>query len=188
MSSKWARPDARHSRRERVLAGPVVLVLVVLSAGVAARARGQEAAAAPADLRLEWLENGAHLRDAAPLRGEVGETKRVSYLLSNVGGDDTFAAILSVRTTLGPQGRPRRLEPGPEAGEAWRQELALPLAAGLREVCIEVRLQTLQASDAPDPNTEDNSLCRRVLVETGESRGSQPVIPGVPLAKVRGAR
>lgn len=126
----------------------------------------------PPDLRLEWLEGGRPTREAGPVSGAAGETLRLPYQLRNVGGGEAFAAVLSVRTTLGPLGRAERLQPGPDAGEEVPLWLDLPLARGMREVCVEVRLQTLDAGDPGDPNRTDNRLCRKVEVEPDKEQES----------------
>ncbi|MEZ5332610.1 MAG: hypothetical protein R2991_11280 [Thermoanaerobaculia bacterium] len=130
------------------------------------------AASSPPDLRLEWLEAGRPTREAGSVSGTAGETLRLPYQLRNIGGADAFAAVLSVRTTLGPLGRAERFQPGPDAGEEVPLWLALPLARGMREVCVEVRLQTLDADDPGDPNRTDNRLCRKVSVEPDKEQES----------------
>lgn len=125
---------------------------------------------APPDLRLEWQIGGQYTRVAPPLVGAAGSTVTLVYRLRNVGGSDAFAAILSTFTALGPQGRVVRLRPGPGAGLAFERTLDLPLAAGMREVCIETRLQTLGDNEPRDPNPGDNTVCRRVSVR--EAPGS----------------
>jgi hypothetical protein len=95
----------------------------------------------------------------------------VDYLLRNVGGAAAWAVLVSAATTLGPVGTPARLQPGPGAGEGVRRRLALALAEGQREVCVEARLQTLNADDPGDPEPADNRRCRAIVVAAGEEGG-----------------
>jgi hypothetical protein len=46
-----------------------------------------------------------------------------------------------------------------------RQRLDLPLAVGMREVCVEARLQNLAEDDPPDPEPANNRRCRRLDVD-----------------------
>jgi hypothetical protein len=126
------------------------------------------AVVAPPDLRLEWVEAGHTTREAAPVSGRPGETLRLPYQIRNVGGSDAFAVIVAAYTTLGPLGQAERLQPGPRAGQDTPRQLTLPLARGMREVCLDVHLQTLNVSDPQDPNPSDNRLCRRVDVTPGD--------------------
>jgi hypothetical protein len=115
-------------------------------------------------LRLEW--GGTE----TSIDGRTGETVELSFRLRNVGGQDAFAALLSASTALGPQGSPQRLQPGPRAGESLTRKLLLPLAEGMREVCIDASLQNLRAEDPADPNPGDNRICRAVKVKARETR------------------
>ncbi|MDA8019112.1 MAG: hypothetical protein MPN21_16860 [Thermoanaerobaculia bacterium] len=135
----------------------LVLLTCIASLGVGA----QEAAP---DLRLEWQVDGRFARSAPPLRGVAGSTQTLRYRIRNIGGSDAFAAILAFYTTLGRRGRDVRIQPGPDAGRSFEQEMTLPLASGMREVCIEARLQTVADDDPRDPNPSDNRVCRRVEV------------------------
>ncbi len=116
------------------------------------------AESAPSDLRLEWV-------DTLPVvEGTAGATIELKYLLRNLGGRDAFAVILKSHTSLGPAGAPLRLQPGPAAGRAMERKLALPLAIGMRELCIEASLQNRQSDEPADPNLRDNRICRAVRV------------------------
>jgi hypothetical protein len=145
----------RHTRQRRAAAAGIAGLLALSAA----------APAAP-DLRLEWLDAGSGTRDMGPVTGRAGETVRVPYQIRNVGGSAAFAIIVAAHTTLGPLGRPERLQPGPKAGEDMSRSLVLPLARGVREVCLDVRLQTRNVDDAQDRNPSDNGLCRRVEVSS----------------------
>lgn len=143
-------------------------------------------AAASADLRLEWLLEERPTRKAPVIEGSAGEVILLPYRVRNVGGRDAFALVIRADTALGAVGAPERLEPGPEAGEAVQRSLALPLAAGMRELCLEARLQNRRAEDPPDPNTEDNRICRRVEVEHSLGAGRSLAGRAVPLRATLG--
>lgn len=121
---------------------------------------------APADLRLEWLVAGRPAAgEAGPIRGREGETVTVPYRLRNVGGADAFAVILEARTALGRSGAPERLQPGPAAGAKTDRTLRVAVATGMRELCIDARLQTVEAGGGGDPNRDDNRICRRIEID-----------------------
>lgn len=125
---------------------------------------GLAAEARPPDLRLEWAPGGP-AASAEPLRGRPGETVRVDYRLRNVGGSDAFVAVVEARTALGPVGGPQRLQPGPAAGATIERRLSLALATGMRELCVDARLQTVEPEEPGDPNQRDNRICREVEIE-----------------------
>ena len=134
------------------------------------------AAPPPPDLRLEWRLAEAYSRKAPPISGIAGSTVTLRYRLRNVGGSNAFAAVIASHTALGRQGRSIRLRPGPKAGRAFERTLDLPLAVGIREICIEARLQTIGANEPRDPHPEDNTLCRRITVH--KTPDSEPRIAG----------
>jgi hypothetical protein len=127
----------------------------------------------PPDLRVEWVSGASTTREGEVIRGSAGETRRLEYRVRNVGGTEVFAVILSARTALGPLVRPARVQPGPQPGRHLRRALDLPLAEGMREVCIEAVLQTRDAEDPHDPNPKDNRLCRRVEVTEEQDHGDR---------------
>jgi hypothetical protein len=57
------------------------------------------------------------------------------------------------------------VQPGPAAGKALTNHFNLPLAEGMREVCVDVHLQNVSAEDPPDPNPADNRICRAVQIK-----------------------
>lgn len=150
----------------------VPAVLLALLAPLPGRA--SSAVDAPPDLRLEWVIDGRSSRVANPLQGVVGEVVRLDYQLRNVGGAPAFAAVLSATTTLGPLSGSQRVQPGPKPGESMRRSLRLTLVIGVRQVCIQARLQTVRATEAGDPNPEDNLLCRHVIVKDRDNAASPP--------------
>lgn len=123
---------------------------------------------APADLRLEWPGG---TREREPLRGRAGESVRVPYVVRNVGGRDAFAAILTSHTALGRLHPDERVRPGPAAGRHLDRQVRMALAEGMRELCLEVRLQTLRADDPPESNREDNRLCCPIEIEPESGKG-----------------
>ncbi|MCH9647904.1 MAG: hypothetical protein K0U98_06670 [Deltaproteobacteria bacterium] len=141
-----------------------------------------------ADLRLEWAEGrggegpSGSLGGSSPQGGEIhgteGEAVSVAYRLRNIGGSNAFAAVVESWTALGREGRPLRLQPGPAAGEIQKRHLELALASGMRELCVEVRLQTLEAGSPGDPNPKDNRICRRVIVQPSPEAHSPPQTEG----------
>lgn len=131
-------------------------------------------AEAPPNLRLEWLEDGRPTTETEPIGGETGETLRLPYQVRNIGGNRAYAVLLKAYTTLGPLGKPERLQPGPRAGEELLRWVDLPVSRGTREICLEARLQTLDADDPQDPDPSDNRLCRRVTVASAEGTGRKP--------------
>lgn len=172
--------DAGH-RLTRIVAATVLLV---------SGAGASLAVDAPPDLRLEWLVHGHPTTTAGPVSGRAGVTLRLAYQLRNVGGSQAFAVEISAYTTLGSLGEPQRVEPGPRAGEEMPRWLDLPLARGMREVCLIARLQTLNEDDPRDPNPADNRLCRSVRVDPDPSKGSKNtsgIRAGFPSVTGRGA-
>lgn len=168
---------SREHRPNERTAGPAAALAVALTWGVLAvsgltAAHAEADGRTPPDLRLEWRVDGASDSAAAPaVRGREGETVEVSYRLRNVGGSDAFAVVLEARTALGPVGRPVRLQPGPAAGAAADRTHRLAIAAGMRELCIDARLQTLEPDHPGDPSNHDNRICRPVEVtRAGGSR------------------
>lgn len=158
--------------RRPLLAPTVIACSLAVFAGAPAIATASAASARPPDLRLEWSVAGRVTgATAEPVRGRRGETVDVSYRLRNVGGTDAFAAILEARTALGPAADRERLQPGPAAGAAIDRTLALALATGMRELCIDARLQTVEPEDAGDANPRDNRICRKVEIEAGSGAG-----------------
>lgn len=152
----------------RARPGTVALVLALAGYGFGPLPAALAASTPPADLRLEWA--GAE----APIAGRAGETVRLRFRLRNVGGDGAFAAVLAAATALGPQGAPERIQPGPGAGESLARSLRLPLAEGMRELCIDAALQRPRPEDPGDPNLGDNRICRPVRVRAagdGAERG-----------------
>lgn len=137
----------------------------------------------PADLRLEWARgkgaegSGSSFR-ASDIEGAEGETVSVAYRLRNIGGSNAFAAVIESWTALGREGRPLRLQPGPVAGEIQERHLELALASGMRELCLEVRLQNLEAGSPGDPNPKNNRICRRVIVQRSPEAHSLPQTQG----------
>jgi hypothetical protein len=161
-----------------MLAGPLrgstACGATAASAVEPSRVKPAEAAVAPPpDLRVEWVSSGAPTREGEPVRGKAGEVRRLEYQVRNVGGADAFAIILAAQTALGPFGKPVRIEPGPQPGRLLRRTLELPLAEGMREVCIEAALQTSNADDPHDPNPQDNRLCRRVEIRKEADHGDR---------------
>jgi hypothetical protein len=116
------------------------------------------------DLRLEWLHEGRARTQAPPLEGRSGERLEVSYRLGNSGDRDAFAVILRAFTALGPQGTPERVEPGPAVSQQIDRTVTIVLSEGMRELCLEARLQNRSAGDPPDPRPHDNRICRRIQV------------------------
>ena len=139
----------------RKIAIPLAALLVCTAAG---------GTKAPADLRLQWADNGS------ALDGKAGDTIDVRFALRNVGGSDAFAVILKTHTTLGPYGQSARLQPGPRAGESLDRRVSLPLATGMKELCVEASLQTVALDEPRDPNLGDNRICRAVTVTSRAPR------------------
>jgi hypothetical protein len=168
---------SREHRPSELTSAPAAALAAALAWGVLAAAGlapadASAAAASPPDLRLEWLVEGkAVTAGAPPVRAREGETVEIPYRLRNVGGADAFAAVLEARTALGPVGKPVRVQPGPAAGVAADRTLRLAVAAGMRELCIDARLQTLEPDQPGDPNGHDNRICRPVeATKAGGSR------------------
>lgn len=130
-----------------------------------------DAAEAPPDLYVEWIVNGRGVTDAPPITGRSGETVELAYRIRNVGGRDAFSAVITAQTALGRIAPPRRIQPGPRAGAAFDRTLSMALARGMRELCIEVALQNLDAEDPEDPEPGNNRRCRRVETPTNEPGG-----------------
>jgi hypothetical protein len=120
------------------------------------------------DLRLEWLEAGRARAQAPPLEGRSGERITVAYRLGNSGDRDAFAVILQAFTALGPYGSAERVEPGPATNQRIDRALTLVLSEGMRELCLEARLQNRSAGDPSDPRPHDNRICRRIQVHPPE--------------------
>lgn len=129
---------------------------------------------APADLYLEWIVEGRGVSEGPAIEGDGGTTIRVEYRVRNVGGRDAFAVVASAHTALGRVGPPRRFEPGPRAGRGLAGTLTFALAEGMRELCLEVRLQNLEADEPEDPEPSNNRRCRPVRVERppADARGT----------------
>lgn len=121
-----------------------------------------DAAEPPPDLHLEWIVNGRAVTDAPPITGRSGETVELAYRIRNVGGRDAFSVVITAQTALGRIAAPRRIHPGPRAGAAFDRTLKMALARGMRELCVEVALQNLNAEDPGDPEPANNRRCRRV--------------------------
>jgi hypothetical protein len=152
-------------RHQRTTAVAIALGLGIPALWPLGRHPVQAQEGRPPDLRLEWLAGGAPVTGAtAAVRARAGETVTVPYRLRNVGGSDAFTAILEARTALGRTGPPERLQPGPAAGSASDRSLTLAVADGMRELCLDARLQTLEPQDPGDPNPRDNRICRPVEV------------------------
>ena len=115
------------------------------------------AAPPPADLRVLWSDKGGDLE------GDAGATVPIAYTIRNVGGRDAFSVVIRTTTALGPAA-PVRLQPGPAAGATFERTGAISLALGMRELCIDVTLQNVSVEDPPDPNLNDNRICRGVKV------------------------
>ncbi|MEM7049954.1 MAG: hypothetical protein AAF604_09845 [Acidobacteriota bacterium] len=124
----------------------------------------------PPDLRLEWRLGDRTSRRAPAVQGRPGEVVTLPYVLRNVGGQAAHGVVIEAFTQLGPVGASKRLRPGPRPGQEVARRLDLPLARGVREVCIVVRLQTLEIEDPRDPHPDDNRLCRPVAIATGADR------------------
>lgn len=136
-----------------------VAALGLAGLGLAATSALPAGVGPTADVRLEW---------SAPepaIEGPAGETVQLRFRVRNVGGQAAYAVVLTISTALGPQGAPQRIQPGPGAGESVSRTLALPLAEGMRELCIDALLQNLRAEDPADPNPGDNRICRVVRVQ-----------------------
>jgi hypothetical protein len=128
-----------------------------------------DATGPPPDLYLEWIVNGRAVTDAPPITGASGETVELAYRIRNVGGRDAFCVVITAQTALGRVSPPRRIQPGPKAGAAFDRTLSMALARGMRELCVEVALQNLDAEDPEDPEPANNRRCRRV--QTNETAG-----------------
>lgn len=137
------------------------VAVTIAVAALAAIPCGAEGAPPPPDLRLEW-------KSASPIEGRSGQVVLVPYRLRNIGGAHAFASILRVHTTLGPYDAAERIQPGPKAGQTIDRAINLALAVGIREVCVEVTLQTLAADERGDPNLKDNRVCAPVKVTASE--------------------
>ena len=149
----------REPRRRSALVVAAALLLIAASSPPA-----------PPDLRLSWVDGRGSRPGGSPLRGSPGRTIRLRYQVRNVGGSDAFAVVVSAATALGPIGLPMRFEPGPDAGARIDGVLDLALADGMREVCLEARLQTVRPEDPGDPNPADNRLCRPIEAVVKDSR------------------
>ena len=149
------RPAFRFESRARTALLLAGLVLVV----------GDSTAVAPPppDLRLEWSDDGR------PVSGAAGTTAELAYRVRNIGGQGAFAVLLRAYSALGPLHRPVRIQPGPGPGAAVARVVAVSLAAGMREVCVEAQIQNLRIEDPSDPTPENNRICRAVAVEGPEA-------------------
>ena len=124
----------------------------------------------PPDLLMEWVVVGKGQVQAPPIEGESGSTKTVTYRVRNIGGSAAYAVFLRAHTALGPLGPTARLRPGPKAGAEIDRRLRVPLAKGMRELCVEARLQILESADPVDPNPRNNRVCRTIrVVESASS-------------------
>ena len=140
------------------------LWLVLVLAGLPVRAQVPHGP----DLRLEWLVDGKPRTQAPAIEGPSGTRVTVSYRLGNNGDRDAFAVVLRAFTALGPFGAAERVEPGPAAGRHHDRSFTLVLSEGMRELCLEARLQNRAAGDPPDPRPQDNRICRRIHVPAPE--------------------
>jgi len=148
------------NRTRRVL--PLACLLLLLVVGEATAI-----ASPPPDLRLEWSD------DTGTVSGVAGTTAAVAYRVRNIGGQDAFAVLLRAYSALGPLHKPVRLQPGPRPGAAVARVLAVSLAAGMREVCVEAQLQTLRLDDPLDPTLENNRICRAIVVKGPQSKNRE---------------
>jgi hypothetical protein len=140
------------------------IVLIAVAAPVASAESGPPDPSA--DLRLEWRD------PASAVDGVAGSTVELPYRLRNVGGRDAFAVVLKTHTSLGAPQQPERVQPGPKAGATMERTISLPLATGMREVCVEAMLQTLAADEPTDPTLKDNRICRPVRVREPQRKGN----------------
>jgi hypothetical protein len=115
----------------------------------------------PADILIEWVDVEP---EAVPLEGESGTTTEVKYRVRNIGGTDAYAVLIRSYTALGPLGPSIRLRPGPRAGRDIERTLTVPLARGMRELCIEGRLQALDSTATEDPSPQNNRACRPIRI------------------------
>lgn len=129
----------------------VVFVLLLAAAELSGEA------GAP-DLRLEWKDRG----DA--ISGRAGSSVALSFLVRNVGSAPAFATVLRIHTSLGRLGEAVRIQPGPSRGASIERTVTVPLAAGMRELCVEAVLQSRAPDDPVDPNPNDNRICRAIRV------------------------
>lgn len=136
--------------------GPVFLLLgtAALGCGPHQVNDGRPEVLAP-DIGVRWVE--PEEADAAAV---VGTRAEIAYYLYNQGVADADAVIVETHTTLGPLRPPHRLEPGPGAGATLHRVEHLAVVEGMRELCVEVRLQTLAADSPPDRNLANNRICR----------------------------
>lgn len=146
------------------------LLLTFLACAIGLLPVAVEGASAP-DLRLEWKVGSRSTRTAPSLEGESGTQLRIAYRIRNVGGRDAWAVFVRAYTTLGTVGPEARLRPGPGAGRALERQIVLTLAQGMRELCLEARLQQLDIQESPEANTDDNRLCRRIRVTDPDGGG-----------------
>jgi hypothetical protein len=111
------------------------------------------------DLALRWTGGGA------AVRGAHGTTADLRFELANAGTAPAFAVIVKAQTTVGPVGQPVRLQPGPAAGATMQRSVTFALVRGMREICIDAVLQRRGDGDPPDPNPENNRICRAIAVD-----------------------
>ncbi len=116
----------------------------------------------PADLLIEWVTESRH--PSPPIEGESGTSVDVGYRVRNIGGSDAYAVLIRSHSALGPLGQPIRLHPGPKAGRGIERTLRVPLARGMRELCVEGRLQTLGTDPHEDPSPNNNRACRPIRI------------------------
>ena len=112
----------------------------------------------PPDLRLRWKE------PAAPVQGRAGAKVDLAYELTNIRGSPAFAVIVKAQTTVGPIGTAARIQPGPAAGAAMQRKVSFALVRGMREVCVDAVLQHRGGGDPPDPNPQNNRICRPITI------------------------
>lgn len=134
--------------------GPALFALGLVVANCAQQPVAAGKATGP-DLGLVWTESTAN-----PDERKENEVLRFTYRLFNQGDTDAYAVIVESHTALGSLHPPRRLEPGPRAGEAMDGVEQLSLVPGMRELCVEVKLQTLAAASPQDHNPTNDRICR----------------------------
>lgn len=139
---------------------PLGLLLSLACLATAPCSRLASAAPPPsADLRLEWKDGDA------TITGPAGLAVSVPYRLGNLGNRAAFAVVLRTTTTLGQLHPAIRLQPGPRPGESSARSVELTLAAGMRVLCVDAQLQSLAVDEPPDPNPDNNRICRPIRVD-----------------------
>ena len=134
--------------------GPALFGPVLVIANCAQQPVAADRATGP-DLGLVWTNPTAN-----PDEHETRQALRLTYRLFNQGDTDAYAVIVESRTALGALRPARRLEPGPRAGDVVDLAEQLSLVPGMRELCVEVKLQTLAAGAPQDPNPTNDRICR----------------------------